>query len=1708
MKGKIRKILSLVLSFGLLFQQISFAQVAVELNIAGYLSRMNAGLVQDKFRPLHLRYFSYDNLNDNFKILLDKGDLKNIKTPELEVSAKILLSYFLVGVTLPDDMFWVNLRPDSQEQIIDPYLGKTDVGKIMLEADLQLKKDTALYTSPQTPEGRKYWNKLYKKAEELYGHSNVTIPTLTRPWIVPGEIIVRESNDSAYVYKATLRVMLEQDYLKGSTTYNFKDERAKELNDYSSQLIRELIIPKLTKEVNSSKRYASLRQVYYSLILARWFKLRFSGKTGTYASLINTRNLTNLTSQKPWSKTTYFKQYQKSFKDGEYNIQESVYTLTGQVIRSYFSGGADLTGKTMAIPTTNNPLTNGNIGVFSGNLAPPAIPGSIAMEGKGVDSLSVSSPINVAHLNEADLSAFRMKIVNAVKSNKPIPLDELINSLPQNSALRNALTNLKQTQGGLTDADIQRIIKENSLNGAERAAFVLVVQPGQGGGNAGTEIDKLRLECTSKYDSPSWMTVGEVFSKKEDQRKISQWIKVSGHDIGNIEVSIDDWELEPDSESWFVADVSVWLVDKVGNRVLRIGETRTRERVRPETSEIKYSSLGGSIFDPGQALAKTMNPFSLNSGDVENWDDIQRGITEDVISNRVFPRIEQSYLTEREKQQVKNTIEELYRISREDFEKSRKDNPLHHSFIVLDIVLKIAFGQKLEYQDIRKLVVLSILHDLGYGAIEKGKGRITAGKIKKEMIAPYEDKKSTLTKDQQDVEEAKITKAIQDSINARKEHMKAGAPIAKRLLNELNSWLPKNDQFSVSDINKIIELVGMHDNPGIAKTYETKEFKPYIQGSAQEFLIGKLDNLALIFREADRLWMLSYEGLVKDLMDRLIVYVKTNENKDKPLSVEEQLANNIAVFRDERRSYDVAGRNYDTFYGDTFIRTKTGFEIYQEYCRAWGERIDNASGKTSNHLDENSLSAFRMKIVNAVKSNKPIPLDELINSLPQDSALRNALLSLKQIQGQPTDADIQRIIKENSLNGAERVAITLGVQPGQGGKNITKFVTLMVNKDLQGLDFGDVEKAIAGGKMAIAEVSVDWAREIKEANPTGVYTIFLSALSEEQIKESMRLGKTREKVIEDEFMERQRERALEMPTSEEKQLARAKAAPGEMARLGEYDIVIVSNKLKDLKKDAEGWAGEEGGKVVSQFMNAVDNARKAGKKLVLYSGSSATGKGPLWNQVQQRYGDQFSRIILYTTRPMRDGEGDGIDYHFAPVTKKQIEKLGGNWNDIKTRLINNGWAEMKSETEIILLARIEKKEDREKVKAILGNSLEIIMQAPHNWLEDLDKSLNTSSPVNNGEKDLDISSSIDEAYEAVIATLTKIRGTEKTHGYPIFEPKIDKREVEMAFLSKKVTRIGSVVYGYDTGDYSNEYAVVVNFSEGNLVLNEDYYSDVTRYKLEGPGGNPLLTRMKQPVSNTMRVFDEEKIRRQLYMVLHNLGQVYENVPLSEAEKRTLYDVDERHLLAGMGTADDHQNESGYQELRDAYFAILEKFKVAMDLRITEIINWVKNNPEKNLKGEEVRVLKGTGPEVRVVGSIDQGIAERFGFAYEMDSSPTQTPPRKTGGIDFRILPMTIQPMGSFSGLNFKLPQLSEIALRQINLDLEMQQIRNMVQAGIMPSGERIKELVAACMQKGEINSHADGLLLCLVDILKMEEENASESSPQLKEALVIVDSQS
>jgi len=361
------KVVALLLCFILSFEQSGLAQELDQLDLSGRIANATNSFSTVFPRMPQLRYISYDKINQSFKIILNQGDANRFQDVNSLDSAREPLKFFYIGLSIPNESMWVNLKQDSPDEIVDDDLAKTDVGKILLEADLELKKDLARFTFPSTPEGKEYWDNIYKKIEEVYGPSNAPISLSTRIWITPGEVIICQDQNSAYIYKAGLNVSTEAAYLKNKHGNRIQDQQARTMNDYSSGLMQKLILPKISKEVNTGKKYASLRQVYYSLILAQWFKRKFYGAGGLYSYLIDRKNLTGLTSSNQWSKDAYFKEYQKSYIEKEYDLQVQVFNLFGSSVRTYASGGVDFAGiftgvnpaqiKVISISSFSPPLT-------------------------------------------------------------------------------------------------------------------------------------------------------------------------------------------------------------------------------------------------------------------------------------------------------------------------------------------------------------------------------------------------------------------------------------------------------------------------------------------------------------------------------------------------------------------------------------------------------------------------------------------------------------------------------------------------------------------------------------------------------------------------------------------------------------------------------------------------------------------------------------------------------------------------------------------------------------------------------------------------------------------------------------------------------------------------------------------------------------------------------------------------------------------------------------------------------------------------------------------------------------------------------------------------------------------------------------------------------------------------------------------------------
>ena len=261
---------------------------------------------------------------------------------EQESLATKAVEFFFIGLSIPQEKLWVNLNPNEPGKIIDPSLRDTDLGKIILAADLRLKKDIAGITNPRTSKaGRLYWDKLYAKAQELGLEDK--IPVANRVWIIPDVSQVRESEKEIKIINSPLKICLESEYLgRGSET---KSPKQKELADYANRLLKELILPILAQKVNEQGGYSDLRGVYQALLLARWYKNNSSGGEEQFLKRAAATVWEDTSSGLTFRAENIYSEYLRSLKKGEYNFSES---KEGQldfylsvITRDYFSGGVD-----------------------------------------------------------------------------------------------------------------------------------------------------------------------------------------------------------------------------------------------------------------------------------------------------------------------------------------------------------------------------------------------------------------------------------------------------------------------------------------------------------------------------------------------------------------------------------------------------------------------------------------------------------------------------------------------------------------------------------------------------------------------------------------------------------------------------------------------------------------------------------------------------------------------------------------------------------------------------------------------------------------------------------------------------------------------------------------------------------------------------------------------------------------------------------------------------------------------------------------------------------------------------------------------------------------------------------------------------------------------------------------------------------------------
>ena len=287
-----------------------------------------------------------------FDFIIDTGDTQ-LKDDALRQESGKLIKYFLAALTVPEQELWVNLSPYEKDRVIPRKFGETALGRDLLAQDYILKQLSASLIYPEEALGQDFWQKIYQKSMEVYGTTDIPVDTFHKVWIVPREAVVYEHWPNAFVIQSRLKVMLEEDYLAIKENEGVSGERlAFKENEGVSQILRDLIIPQIEKEVNEGENFASLRQIYHAVILAKWFKKNLKesllGKVYVDQNKINGIDL-----EDKQVKEKIYQQYIEAFRKGVFDFIKEEYDPQAQEVipRKYFSGGSSLVIEDLAVLT-------------------------------------------------------------------------------------------------------------------------------------------------------------------------------------------------------------------------------------------------------------------------------------------------------------------------------------------------------------------------------------------------------------------------------------------------------------------------------------------------------------------------------------------------------------------------------------------------------------------------------------------------------------------------------------------------------------------------------------------------------------------------------------------------------------------------------------------------------------------------------------------------------------------------------------------------------------------------------------------------------------------------------------------------------------------------------------------------------------------------------------------------------------------------------------------------------------------------------------------------------------------------------------------------------------------------------------------------------------------------------------------------------------
>lgn len=268
---------------------------------------------------LELTYVTDDPKNDDYGYAFSADELpEDAEEPGHGGEASLNLSSdaLFTWLALDPSQFWVNLNPDTPETIIDEQFASTDAGRVLLEADLAMKKTLTDLMDPETETGKEFWDSIPRSDEGLicYGWS--------RAWIEPQPAKVRADGDQLHILDAPLQVQIEPMDIDWSPP---GDDPCADLPDefleQNAEYYAETFEPLLEERVNADPEYADMRRVYTARVAAEWIRDRDAKRPGAFHDVIGSGDVSDWPARTDWDPQDVFDELMELLQTPQYRYE-------------------------------------------------------------------------------------------------------------------------------------------------------------------------------------------------------------------------------------------------------------------------------------------------------------------------------------------------------------------------------------------------------------------------------------------------------------------------------------------------------------------------------------------------------------------------------------------------------------------------------------------------------------------------------------------------------------------------------------------------------------------------------------------------------------------------------------------------------------------------------------------------------------------------------------------------------------------------------------------------------------------------------------------------------------------------------------------------------------------------------------------------------------------------------------------------------------------------------------------------------------------------------------------------------------------------------------------------------------------------------------------------------------------------------------------